>query len=86
MVLVKIGDAIINENSFICMKLKLDNYVGDALYKVDAYWNDGEDVVSTTVHTFNVPHSNDKLTKKKIDAEFRVAYENIEWQTYATAE
>ena len=86
MILFRIGDSIVNENAFICMKLRLDDYRGDATYKVDAYWNDGEDVNSTTVHTFAVPRSNNKLTKKKIDAEFRTAYKNIEWQTYATAE
>ena len=85
MIMIKIGDSIVNENAFICMKLRLDKHIEEAVYSISAYWNDGEDVSSSIVHTFSVPLSDDKLSSKKINSEFRIAYRNMEWQTYDTA-
>ena len=85
MVMVKIGDSIINENAFIEIKLRLKKYDTEATYIFQAYWYDGEEVCSAAVHTFTVPIAEtEKTMKDKVDAEFKVAYNNIKWNEFST--
>ena len=85
MVMLRLGDSIVNENALIEIKVALRAHDDRAKYEFKAYWHDGEEVCSVVVHDFEVSIEEEKqVVRDKIDVEFRVVFNKIKWKEYAT--
>ena len=84
MVMLKIGDALVNEQMFISIELDVHGTKEEVVYAYEATWNAGQvDAARCKIYSFTWVRTDGAATKEMIDNGFKDAMAAIRWDEFS---